>query len=88
MRSYEPVAGGTVEERDDNRRARKAAADAARNGAKTQDEKDAASDRKWLARQIKRGATETERQQGLAKRIADRKHRAVPYEENPEFGQF
>ncbi|WP_420010467.1 hypothetical protein [Tateyamaria sp.] len=88
VRSYEPVAGETVEERDHNRRARKAAADAARNGAKSQAEKDAASDRKWLARQIKKGATEAECHAGMARRIEDRKHRAVPYENNPEFGQF
>lgn len=91
VRAYTKVPGKTRAEHAENAKARHAEKQRARWGNVTQAEKDAKADKVWLGRMRKKGWTDEQLAQGLAKRATDRLYRKpepVPYEENPNFGLF
>lgn len=91
VRAYVKVQGKTRAEHDDNARQRHAERERERRANATQAEKDKANDDRSARRWRKKGWTEEQIAEGLAKRKADRLHRQPepgPYEENPNFGAF
>lgn len=88
VRAYAKVPGQTRAEHDENARQRHAERERERRTNATQVEKNKDNDRKWAARQRKKGWTEDQIAEGLAKRAADRQAKPDAYESNPLHGAF
>lgn len=91
VRAYVKVPGKTRAEHAENAKVRHAEKERARWGNVTQAKKDEKADKVWSGRKRKKGWTDEQIAQGLAKRANDRLYRKpepVPYEDNPSFGLF
>lgn len=89
VRAYQKVPGATKAEREENRRARAAERMRESRENSPRETKDKDADRKWVARQRKKGLTEEEIEAGLERRREERQaERAYDYARNPDFGRF
>lgn len=89
VRTYVKVPGSTRAEHEENAKARDAERKRNERSRATQNQKDADADKKWAARQRKKGRTDEQINEGLGQRATDRLYRQPEpdaYENNPDFG--
>lgn len=88
VRSYLKIEAANKIERDVIRKERNAETKRKSRANATPEDRAARADKVWEQRAIKRGLTQDQIAEGLAKRRRDQKFNAAPYSENDDYGKF